>query len=495
MKEVRTRFAPSPTGSLHIGGFRTALYAWLYARHFGGKFILRIEDTDQVRKVDGAVKYILDFFDWFDVEIDEGPSADELKKVGEWWPEAPNLGGASGPYIQSNRLPRYVEVAEELVAKGAAYRCDCTSEMLERERLEQMARKETTGYSGYCRTRNVSKDVRHVVRLKMPHKVVLSMEDAVKGRVSWDGVPLRDTVLLKSDGFPTYHLAVVVDDHDMKVTHVLRADEWLPSSPIHLMLYEALGWEKPIFGHLPNVMGADGKKLSKRHGSTSLESFREQGYLPEALLNYCVLVGWSPGEGDEQEVFTRDELIKKFSLDHVNRASAVFDYNKLLWMNGIYMRNLTVEDFTRRCLPLIEGAGLKIRQDRWNIIAPFVQERARTLVEVPPMVEFLFVDNIQRDIAAMFGKDIDANRAREILTEAHTRLSSCDFVDKNIEATLRAQAEAMGLKPGPMFGVIRIAVTGKKITPPLFESMAALGKEDSLKRILEAKELVHQVAA
>ena len=234
-----------------------------------------------------------------------GPSKEELEKVGEAAEGLPSIGGPCGPYIQSLRLPRYKEVAETLVETGFAYRCDCTPEMLERERNEQMARKELPGYSGYCRDRNVSADNPHVVRLKMPYKKTIVLNDAVKGRVVWDDASLRDTVLLKSDGFPTYHLAVVVDDHDMRISHVLRGDEWLASAPIHLLVYEALGWTPPVFAHLPVILGPSGKKLSKREGSVFTSIFREKGYLPEALLNYVSLIGWNPGEGETQEVFLR----------------------------------------------------------------------------------------------------------------------------------------------------------------------------------------------
>ncbi len=497
MTEVRTRFAPSPTGLQHIGGFRTAFYSWLLAKHFGGKFLLRIEDTDQERLVPGAIKYILQEFKWLGIEIDEGPSHEELKAINEYWEGAPNIGGPCGPYIQSLRLKRYKEIAEELIAKGAAYRCDCTPQMLEKERLEQQARKESPGYSGYCRTREVPADAKHVVRFKMPHKPSLQYTDAVKGLVSWENIPLKDPVLLKSDGFPTYHLAVVVDDHDMRISHLMRSDEWLSSAPLHLMLYQALGWTAPVFCHLPAVLGPDGKKLSKRHGASSLDVFRDQGYLPEALLNYVCLVGWSPGEGNEQEVFDRDGLIKAFSLQHVNKASAVFDYSKLAWMNGVYIRNLTVDGFLSRIAPFMEKEGVSVSAEKLRFISPMLQERVKTLAEVPAMLQFLAEnkkDKIDRDMAAMLSKDIDAAKARKILEDGKRRISEvADFTHTVLEAALRPLATEMGVKAGPLFMVFRIAVTGKKITPPLFESMVALGKEKVLQRIEETIELVSKV--
>ena len=484
MSEVRTRFSPSPTGFQHIGGMRTAFFAWLLARHFGGKFLLRVEDTDQKRLVPGAIRFLIDELRWFGIDIDEGPSNEELEKVGE--PVAgPSLGGKHGPYIQSLRLPRYKEVAEQLVACGAAYRCDCTSEMLEKERNEQMARKEAPGYSGYCRDRGVSADSKHVIRLKIPARQPLEVNDAVRGKIVWEEIALRDPVVLKSDGFPTYHLAVVVDDHDMEVTHVLRGTEWVATWPTHMLLYKHLGWTPPVFAHLPVINGADGKKLSKRHGAVTSESFRDQGYLPEALLNYVTLIGWNPGSGDNQEIFTRDELINRFSLDGINSASGVFDYNKLLWMNGQYIRALSPEQFAERAKPFLEKAALKI-DEKWEKIAPHVQERVKILSEIPEMVEFLFVDSLNRDLPSMFQKGIDRDKAIEILERSKAILSGLSSFDHQLmEPPLRQLSEELGLKPGPVFGVIRIAVTGKKVTPPLFESISVLGKECALRRIEE----------
>lgn len=489
MKEVRTRFAPSPTGKQHIGGFRSALYNWLFARHYGGKFLLRIEDTDQERKVPGSIRDLFNAFEWFGLDVDEGPSLEELAAVEDDIHGVKGIGGPYGPYVQSLRKKLYLEAADNLVASGAAYRCDCTPEMIERERLEQMARKETPGYSGYCRNRDVSKDTKHVVRFKMPIKRSLILMDAVKGRVSWDSIPLKDPVLLKSDGLALYHLAVVVDDHYMQISHVLRGDEWLATAPLHLLLYEALGWEPPVFAHLPPVMGNDGKKLAKRHGDTAWEIFREKGYLPEALRNFLALIGWSPGEGDNQEIFTREELISKFSLEHVNNAGGVFDYGKLTWMNGAYIRNLSDEEFTKLVVPLINKAGLRFNEERWRIIVPFVKERTKLLTDVVPMVEFLFTEIPARDFSQVLKKDINAGNALRILEESEMRLKALDgFQIPAIEGALRPLADELGVKLGNMLGVVRLAVTGKLVTPPLFESIAALGRDDTVKRVREARE-------
>lgn len=491
MKEVRTRFAPSPTGFLHVGGVRTTFYAWLLARHFGGKFLLRIEDTDQQRLVPGSIKAILEDLKWLGIEIDEGPAMDELQKVDTGWEGNEGIGGPVGPYIQSLRLPRYKEVAEHLVKIGAAYRCDCTPEMLEKERADQIARRETPGYSGYCRHRDVSADSKHVIRLIMSENLSLTLDDAVKGKVVWEKVALRDPILFKSDGFPLYHLAVVVDDHDMGISHVMRGEEWLATAPIHILLYKVLGWEQPVFCHLPNVLGQDGKKLSKRHGSTHVRSFREAGYLPEALINFLLLLGWNPGEGEQQEIFTKDEMIKKFSLERVNNAAAVFSYDKLNWMNGMYIRGLSKEKFVDAIRPYLLAKDIKVDEAKLAAIAPHIQERMKFLNETPDLIDFLFKEKIERDLPAMMGKDVDAAKAKEIISAAIDAISAVsDFAVPNVEAAVRSVPEKMGLKVGPVFAVIRISVTGKKITPPLFESMVVLGKDATIARLKETTELV-----
>ena len=492
-KEVRTRFAPSPTGFLHVGGVRTNFYAWLLARNHAGKFLLRIEDTDRERFVPGAIKAILDDLKWLGIDIDEGPSLEELKKADptQNWAESDGIGGPNGPYVQSERLPKYKEIAEELIRRGVAYRCDCTPEMLDKERKDQMARKEQPGYSGYCRHRNVGSDTKHVVRFKIPEKSSLTLDDAVKGKIVWDKISLRDTVLLKSDGFPTYHLAVVVDDHEMGITHVMRGEEWLATAPVHILLYQALDWEAPVFCHLPSVLGQDGRKLSKRHGATSVGSFKEAGYLPEALINLLLLVGWNPGEGEEQEVFSKEEMIKRFSLKGVNSAAAVFSYDKLNWMNGVYIRQLSPTEFVEKIRPYCEAKGLKLNDEKFKAIAPHVQERIKFLTEVPDLIDFMFVDKLERDMGAMLGKDVDAAKAKEILRLSYESLSSVeDFSVSNVEAAIRAVPEKLGLKVGPAFVAVRIAVTGKKVTPPLFESISILGKETTLARIKEAIDLL-----
>ena len=486
-KPIRTRFAPSPTGYLHVGGVRSAIFAWLAAKSTGGSFILRLEDTDRERLVPDGVKCIVESFRWLGMEIDEGPSVEELKKGGYYWEGAPSFSGPHAPYIQSMRLPRYKEVAEELVAKGFAYRCDCTQERLEEERQGQMARKEPPGYSGYCRDRNVSADSKHVIRFKIPRNERIVLSDIVRGEIVWDSPSLRDTVILKSDGYPTYHLAALVDDYDMGVNCVLRGEEWIPTTPIHISIYKALGWEIPMFGHLPQVLGNDGKKLGKRHGATSMDMFMEGGYLPEALFNFLALIGWAPGEGEEQEIFSKEELVQKFSVNNISSAGGVLNYDKLNWMNGVYIRALPADDLCRRIKPYVEKAGLKVDDRKLELITPHIQERMALLTEAPGLVDFLFQDEVNHDIKAMLHKGVDALKAIAILQRAKEVLSNLkSFEVKDVEGAIRALPDEFSLPMGPVFIVIRIGVTGKKVTPPLFESISILGQEMSIKRIESA---------
>jgi glutamyl-tRNA synthetase len=491
MTPTRTRFAPSPTGFLHVGGVRTALFAFLLARKEGGQFLLRIEDTDQERLVPGAIEAILEDLQWLGVAIDEGPSPEELTKIGASSPV--KLGGGHGPYVQSLRLPRYQEIAEHLVKKGFAYRCDCTSERLEAERNAQMAQKLPPGYSGYCRNRGVAKETKHVIRFRLPENRTVVLDDVIRGPITWQTPALKDTVLLKSDGFPTYHLAVVVDDHDMQISHVLRGEEWIPSAPIHVLLYEALGWTAPTFAHLPSVLGQDGKKLSKRHGATGVGVFRDEGYLAEALFNFLVLIGWSPGSGDEQEIMTKEEIIEKFSLEHISSSAGIFSYDKLKWMNGMYIRKLSHEELRERIRPFLIRAGLTIDEERYRLILPHIQERLELLKDAPALVEFLFVEKLERELDAMFQKGIDRSLASTILERAAAELKHLpEFTIPAIEGAIRPLVAEIGKPAGAVFTVVRIAVTGRKVTPPLFESIHALGRACAVARIEEAVSLLRQ---
>ena len=346
---VRVRYAPSPTGLQHIGGVRTALFNYFFARSQGGKFILRVEDTDQTRYSDEALQDLYDTFEWLGIKWDEGP----------------DTGGDFGPYIQSERFDLYREYADKLLESGHAYRCYCTAERLEEMRASQ---KKATGYDRRCRDLSAddeaklaaeleAKGLKPVIRFKIPLDGATSFHDEIMGDIKRKNKDINpDPVILKGDGFPTYHLANVVDDHFMQITHILRAQEWIPSGPLHVLLYQAFGWEPPKYCHLPMVMGKDGQKLSKRHGSTSVREFRKEGYLPEALVNYVSLIGWS--YDDSREFFTKKELEELFTLDKLNKAPGVFDYKKLDWFNGQYIRNTSDADLKRQLIPFLSEAGI-----------------------------------------------------------------------------------------------------------------------------------------
>jgi glutamyl-tRNA synthetase len=491
-KTVRTRFSPSPTGFQHIGGFRTALYAWLWAKKNNGQFLLRVEDTDQERKVAGATSYIVDSLDWLGINYDEGPSRNELKLMGEDTEKAPTQDGRCAPYIQSQRKKRHQEIAEQLIEMGVAYRCDCTPERLEAERKEQAERKENTGYSGYCRNRNVSKDSKHVIRLKIPDNLKITLNDIVRGEIVFDNPSLKDTVLLKSDGMPTYHLACMVDDHDMEITHVMRGEEWLPTAPVHLLLYKYLGWEPPQFCHLSQILAKDGKKLSKRHGAEALNYFKDAGYLPDAIVNYIARVGWSLGDGDEQEIFTRQELIEKFSLDRLQKAGGVYDPEKLLWVNSQIIHRMSDQDFMLACKPFFEKAGYQFNQERFLPLAKDLKERCKLLTDCIPFAEFLFKNEIIFNPNDLYKKEINKDNCKVIVERCLYGFKELQvFNHSSIELLMRGYAEELNLKPGSLFSVIRVVLTGSMVTPPIFESLAALGKEEVLKRLENALKVLN----
>ena len=480
-KQVRVRFAPSPTGYPHVGNIRTALFNWLFARHSGGKFIVRIEDTDVARKVDDALEAILEGLKWLGLDWDEGPE----------------VGGDYGPYFQSQRLSLYREAAERLIRQGDAYYCYCSSQRLKEMREEQARRKQPPGYDRRCR--NLSKAERAqkeaegitpVVRFKTPLEGSTRFNDLIWGEVVFDHSTIDDLVLIKSDGYPTYHLANVVDDHLMEISHVLRAEEWLSSTPRHLLMYQALGFEPPQFAHLPMILGNDRAKLSKRHGSVSITEYREQGYLPETMLNFLTLLGWSLD--DKTEIFSRTELIASFSLERISRTGAIFNQDKLNWMNGAYIRNLSPDDFTGRALPFLEkGLPDKVRRplsmDYIRQVMPLVQERARTLAEIPELTDFFFTDELDYEPGLLIVKKMDRESSIQALVAVRNRLEHLQTFDTvSLETAVRPLADEMGLKTGQLFGTLRVATTGRMVAPPLFETMAVLGKECSMERVSAA---------
>jgi len=490
---VRVRFAPSPTGKLHIGGVRTVIFGWLFARKMGGQFILRIEDTDRTRFDSASVPSIMEGMRWLGLEWDEGPGLEELQRLGVENAEPYAVGGPYGPYVQSGRLELYRQTAEELIERGLAYRCNCTPERLERVREEQRARKQTVGYDRHCRELPpgaISPDEPHVVRLKVPLTGQTIVRDVIRGDILFDNALQDDQVLLKSDGFPTYHLAVVVDDHAMKITHITRGDEWIPSAPKRVLIFQALGWEPPVYCHLPQVNGPDGRPLSKRHGSTSVAQFREQGYLPEAMFNFLALLGWAPGEGDEQEIFGREALIESFDLFRVNKSPAVFSYKKLDWMNGVYIRELPEEVLLERLLPFWQKAGLvtetcsREERDRLRPIIPLVQVRLKRLDEIVELTSFLFGEIEPPPAEKLVGKKMTPAESLAALRQTRTLLAAIEPFDaETMEPPMRALADELGLKAGQLFGIVRWATTGQKVSPPLFGSLQVLGRERVLARL------------
>jgi len=497
---VRVRFAPSPTGKLHVGSVRTVLFGWLFARKMNGQFILRIEDTDQTRYQPEAIPSIVDGLRWLGLDWDEGPSLEELQRFGVPNAEKYAVGGPYGPYVQSERLNQYRQVAAELIERGLAYRCNCSPERLERVREEQRARKLPVGYDRHCRDLPpdaVPADEPHVVRLKVPLTGQTIVRDAIRGDIVFDNATQDDQVLLKSDGFPTYHLAVVVDDHAMQITHVTRGDEWIPSSPKRVLIFDALGWEPPLYCHLPLVNGTDGHKLSKRHGSTSVDQFRAQGYLPEALLNFLAFLGWAPGEGDEQEIFGREELIRRFDLFRINTAPAVFSYDKLDWMNGVYIRSLSEQELLERLLPFWQDAGLvddpcpEEMRARLRILIPLVQERLKRLTEVVELTEPLFEDIETPPVEKLVGKKMTTQQSLEALRLARAFLASVEpFEAEAMEQPLRDMADELGVKAGALFGILRWATTNQPVSPPLFGSFEFLGREQVLARLDAAEQVL-----
>jgi glutamyl-tRNA synthetase len=483
---VRIRFAPSPTGFQHIGGFRTALFDWLFARHYDGQFLLRIEDTDTARTVPGAVDAILEGFRWLGMEWDEGPI----------------VGGVYGPYFQTQRLDLYRSAAHRLMAGGFAYPCFCTPERLQMVRESMRARGEPPRYDRHCRplspeerARRIAAGEPYVVRLAVPEQGTTRVHDELRGEILFENATLDDAVLLKSNGYPTYHLAHVVDDHLMAITHVIRAEEWIPSAPLHVIEYAALGWELPRLVHVPDVLGHDGKKLSKRHGALPLLAYRDMGYLPEALLNYMALLGWS--YDDKTDILSPDQIIAAFTLDRVGTSAARFDAERLLWMNGVYIRRLTPEALVEQTLPFLERreaeGGLPDSVERpldrgyARRVLLLEQERMKTLADAAPATAFFFEDELEYAPELLIAKQMDAQRTLKGLGEAQAVLSAQpEWEAPLLEHAARELVASLGLKPGQLFASLRVAVTGRTVSPPLFETMEVLGRQRSLERIAVA---------
>jgi len=484
---VRVRYPPSPTGIPHVGNIRTALFNWLFARHHGGAFVLRIEDTDQARLVPGAVEAIIDSLNWLRLDYDEGPDPnDPTRDIGDY-----------GPYFQSRRLNLYHEAAARLIESGHAYRCYCSPERLDEVRKEQQRQKLPPKYDRRCRGLSPAQAAAQggapVVRFAMPLEGETTFHDVVRGDITFQNDTQDDFVALKSDGFPTYHLANVVDDHAMLITHVMRGDEWVSSTPKHAAMYDAFGWERPIFAHLPIILGADRSKLSKRHGDTSLIDFRDKGFLPEAMLNFLGLLGWSLD--DHTEIIDRDTFIKQFDLDRVLANPAVFNIEKLTWMNGVYIRELPPEQLAERVRPFLEEAlGKAVEAAKVLQIVPLIRERIKLLPEIVDMADFFFTEGeLDYDIATLLGKKFAAApaKAAEALTLVLSAVETTEAWDhETLEAAIRPLADELAVKAGDLFGLIRVAATGKTATPPLFETMAVLGRDLTNQRLRSSLNLI-----
>jgi glutamyl-tRNA synthetase len=489
---ARVRFAPSPTGHLHLGGGRTALYDYLIAKQTGGQFILRIEDTDRKRFVEGAEEELMSSLRW----------------LGLKWDESTDVGGPYGPYRQSERKELYAKYARQLVEEGHAYYCFCSPERLRKVREAQQKRKEDPHYDGTCREltleeadRRIASGEKHVVRFKTAREGSTTVHDMRRGDITVDNRKIDDYILVKSDGLALYHLAAIVDDHLMKVTHVVRGAEWLPTFPLHGMLYKAFGWESPEFVHLSVFLKPSGKgKMSKREAgdlmkggrSIFVKDFEGLGYLPEAVVNWIALMGWS--YDDHTEFFTMDDLIEKFSFEKVNPSPAAINFTKLDHFNGLHIRSLSIPDLAKRIRPFFMKAGYEPDEELLLKITPLLQERMKTLDEAVEKAEFFFKDEVVPVAEELIGKKLTAAESVKVLEAALIVVDELPAFDvKTIEEPLRSLVETLGWKAGSIFGILRVAITGQKVSPPLFESMEIIGKEVSIARIKQGIALLQEL--
>ncbi len=478
MSNVRVRIAPSPTGPPHVGTAYIGLFDYAFARHAGGKFVLRIEDTDQERSTKESEEAILRALRWLGLEYDEGP----------------DVGGPYGPYRQSERTDIYREHAMKLVATGHAYHCFCTRERLSQMRKEQQKRKQPPMYDGTCRELSAD-EVRSrldaaepaVFRLKVPREGETAYTDLVRKKgepVVFQNRHIDDQVLLKSDGFPTYHLANVVDDHLMEITHVVRAEEWVNSTPKHIMLYKAFGWEPPKYAHMPLLRNRDKSKISKRKNHTSLDWYREHGFLPEAMLNFLALMGFSAEEGEE--VFDLDAMVRDFSWDRIKTSQPIFDVDKLEWLNGVYIRELGVDELIERLRPFAEAGRLDQGETTRKMVG-IIQERLKTLDEFDKWTWFFFTDELDYDVETLIPKKTTGPETAAILRAALDAYEGVDeWTTEPLEQTGRGLCDRLEFKVGQVFMALRVAITGSGQSPPLFESMEILGRTRSLARLRDA---------
>lgn len=486
---VRVRFAPSPTGHMHLGSARTALYDYLIAKKTGGQFVLRIEDTDFKRYTPGAEEELINGLRWLGLQYDEGP----------------DIGGPYGPYRQSERKEIYSKHAEKLIEDGKAYYCFCSPERLTKMREEQQKLKEPPHYDGTCRNipledakARISAGEKHVVRFKTPKEGATTVKDLLRGEITVENRTLDDYILVKSDGWALYHLAAMVDDNLMKITHVIRGSEWLPSLPLHSLICRAFGWEEPIWIHLSIFLKPSGKgKMSKRESSELLKDghsifvkdLQDLGYTPEGVVNWVSLMGWS--YDDHTEFFTLNDLVEKFNLEHLNPSPAAINFSKLDHFNGLHIRNFDDKEFSLRVAPYFEKYGLTVDDEKLIKIAPILRERVTTLDEAVEMAGFFFQNEVNPKLDELIGKGMTSAQTKSVLIDSHTLISKLpQFRLADVEPVLREYVDQSGLSAGQVFGILRVAVTGQKVSPPLFESMEIIGREIVLERIKIATNLL-----
>ncbi|MGB3366228.1 MAG: glutamate--tRNA ligase [Acidaminobacteraceae bacterium] len=482
---VRVRFAPSPTGWVHIGGLRTALYNYLFAKQQEGTYLLRIEDTDRSRYVEGAIEGMLNSMEWSGVMHTEGPFIEDgsITQKGDF-----------GPYIQSERLDMYKEYVEVLIDSGKAYYCFCSKERLDSVRADQKANNETPKYDGHCRENTKEESLKriengeeYVIRLKLPENTNITFDDLVRGTVTVSTNDLDDQVLIKTDGFPTYHMAVIVDDHFMGITHVIRGEEWLPSTPKHVYTYEAFGWDAPKYVHLPNILNSEKKKLSKRQGDVAVMDFEKKGYIPEALINYVALLGWSPE--DNKEIMSIDEMIESFTFDRVSKSGGVFDIVKLNWVNSQYIKAMELSKLTELAKKFFVSEGILTAEElttksEWlNLVVDLSREYVNTLLEMPEFsksffsTEVIIEDQDARDMVEM-------EHVPQLLLALRGFVEEVETVDADFAGTVMKMIQkSTGIKGKNLFMCARVALTGQCHGPDLVKSLIVLGKETLLKRI------------
>ncbi len=491
LKPARTRMAPSPTGRFHLGSARTALFDYLLAKKTGGQFVLRIEDTDRKRFVPGSEEEIIASLKWLGLEPDEGPG----------------YGGPYGPYRQTERRQTYAEHAQLLVDKGAAFPCFCTPERLSAVRQEQQKRKETPRYDGTCRrlspqeaARRIADGEKYVIRFKMPYEGVTVARDLLRGEIVTENRYLDDAVLLKSDGLPTYHLAAMVDDRLMDITHVLRGSEWLPTFPLHVNVVRAFGWEEPVWVHLSVFLKPSGKgKMSKREAAQAVtdgysifvKDMEGLGYTPEGVLNWIALMGWGVAEDD---VMSLDEMIERFDVEKLTPSPAAINFNKLDHFNGTHIRRLPVEELARRIKPFFVEAGYAVDDDTLLRVTPLIRERLVTLDDCIPFGGFFFQETVNPDPQDLVAKGLSAAQSAEVARRALEILSAAESISpETAEPPLRALVEETGYSAGQVFGILRVAITGQRVSPPLFESMEVIGKAKVIERLEKAAALLDQL--